>query len=131
MYELVKDVGSYSKFLPWCRSSEVLSESETEMRASVEIAKGVLNKTFTTQNQLTKNSRIEMALVKGPFSHLRGYWLLEPLKTEGACKVSLELEFEFDSAMMSIAAKPIFTQIANSLVDAFSQRATEVYGERD
>ena len=131
MYELVNDVGSYSKFLPWCRSSEVLSETETEMRASVEIAKGVLNKTFTTQNQLIKNSRIEMALVEGPFSHLRGYWLFEPLKTEGACKVSLELEFEFDSAMMSIAAKPIFTQIANSLVDAFCKRATEVYGERD
>lgn len=131
MYELVNDVGSYSKFLPWCRSSEVLSESETEMRASVEIAKGVLNKTFTTQNQLTKNSRIEMTLVEGPFSHLRGYWLFEPLKTEGASKVCLELEFEFDSAMMSIAAKPIFTQIANSLVDAFCKRATEVYGERD
>ena len=131
MYELVNDVDSYAKFLPWCRSSAVLSESETEMRASVEIAKGVLNKTFTTQNKLTKNSRIEMALVDGPFSQLRGFWLFEPLKTEGACRVNLELEFEFDNAMMSLAAKPIFTQIANSLVDAFCKRATEVYGERD
>lgn len=101
------------------------------MRATVEIAKGVLNKSFTTQNQLTKNSRVEIQLVDGPFSQLRGFWLFEPLKTEGACKVNLELEFEFDSAMMSLAAKPIFTQIANSLVDAFCQRATEVYGERD
>ena len=131
MYELVNDVGSYSKFLPWCRSSAVLSESDTEMRASVEIAKGVLNKTFTTQNTLTKNSRIDMALVEGPFTRLRGFWLFEPLKTEGACRVNLELEFEFDSAMMSLAAKPIFTQIANSLVDAFCKRAVEVYGERD
>lgn len=131
MYELVNDVGSYSKFLPWCRSSAVLSESDTEMRASVEIAKGVLNKTFTTQNTLTKNSRIDMALVEGPFTQLRGFWLFEPLKTEGACRVNLELEFEFDSAMMSLAAKPIFTQIANSLVDAFCKRAVEVYGERD
>jgi len=131
MYELVNDVGSYSKFLPWCRSSKVLSESDAEMRASVEIAKGVLNKTFTTQNTLTKNSRIDMALVEGPFTQLRGFWLFEPLKTEGACRVNLELEFEFDSAMMSLAAKPIFTQIANSLVDAFCKRAVEVYGERD
>jgi len=131
MYELVNDVGSYAKFLPWCRSSSVLNETETEMRASVEIAKGILNKTFTTQNQLTKNSRIGMELVDGPFSKLCGFWLFEPLKTEGACKVHLELEFEFDNAMMSLAAKPIFTQIANSLVDAFCQRATEVYGERD
>lgn len=131
MYELVNDVGSYSKFLPWCRSSTVLSESDTEMRASVEIAKGVLNRTFTTQNTLTQNSRIDMALVEGPFTQLRGFWLFEPLKTEGACRVNLELEFEFDSAMMSLAAKPIFTQIANSLVDAFCKRAVEVYGERD
>ena len=131
MYELVNDVDSYAKFLPWCRSSAVLNESDTEMRATVEIAKGVLNKSFTTQNQLTKNSRIEMLLVDGPFRQLSGFWLFEPLKTEGACKVNLELNFEFDNNMMSIAAKPIFTQIANSLVDAFCKRATEVYGERD
>lgn len=131
MYELVNDVDSYAKFLPWCRSSAVLNETETEMRATVEIAKGVLNKTFTTQNSLTKNSRIGMELVDGPFSQLRGFWLFEPLKTEGACRVNLELEFEFNNAMMSLAAKPIFTQIANSLVDSFCKRATEVYGERD
>ncbi|MCK5263481.1 MAG: type II toxin-antitoxin system RatA family toxin [Gammaproteobacteria bacterium] len=131
MYQLVNDIDSYAKFLPWCRSSAVLNETEAEMRASVEIAKGVLNKTFTTQNKLTKNSRIAMELIDGPFSQLSGFWLFEPLKTEGACKVNLELGFEFDNAMMSLAAKPIFTQIANSLVDAFCKRATEVYGERN
>ena len=131
MYDLVNDVDSYAKFLPWCRSSAVLDETETEMRASVEIAKGVLNKTFTTRNSLTKNSRIGMELIDGPFRQLHGFWLFEPLKTEGACRVNLELEFEFNNAMMSLAAKPIFMQIANSLVDAFCKRATEVYGERD
>ena len=131
MYVLVNDVVSYPEFLPWCRSSTLLDESESDMHATIEIAKGVLNKSFTTHNLLTKNSRIEIQLVDGPFRKLRGFWLFEPLKTEGACKVNLELEFEFDSAMMSFAAKPIFTQIANSLVDAFCKRATEVYGERD
>lgn len=131
MYGLVNDVDSYAKFLPWCRSSLVLNETETEMRAVVEIAKGALNKSFTTQNSLSKNSRIEIELVDGPFSQLHGFWSFEPLKTEGACKVNLELEFEFDNALMSLAAKPIFTQIANSLVGAFCKRATEVYGERD
>jgi len=130
MYSLVNNVADYSIFLPWCRSSEVKSETETEMLASVEIAKGVLNKTFTTQNKLEKNHRIELQLVDGPFKKLSGYWQFDSLKTENACKVNLDLEFEFDSAMMSIAAKPIFTQIASSLVDAFCKRAVEVYGER-
>jgi ribosome-associated toxin RatA of RatAB toxin-antitoxin module len=130
MYQLVNDVASYASFLPWCRSSEVKNESETEMIAAIEIAKGVLNKTFTTHNQLHKNHRIDLQLVNGPFKKLSGYWQFDKLKTENACRVNLELEFEFNNAMMSIAAKPIFTQIANSLVDSFCKRAIEVYGER-
>lgn len=130
MYQLVNNVADYAAFLPWCRSSEVKSETETEMIASVEIAKGILNKTFTTQNRLQQGKRIDLQLVDGPFKKLSGYWQFDALKTENACKVNLELEFEFDNAMMSIAAKPIFTQIANSLVDSFCKRAVEVYGER-
>jgi ribosome-associated toxin RatA of RatAB toxin-antitoxin module len=130
MFQLVNDVAAYASFLPWCRSSAVISESETEMLASVEIAKGVLNKTFTTKNRLQRDNRIELQLVDGPFRKLSCYWQFDALKTDNACKVTLELDFEFDSAMMSIAAKPIFTQIANSLVDSFCKRAVEVYGER-
>ena len=130
MYQLVNNVGDYASFLPWCRSSIVKSESDTEMLASVEIAKGVLNKTFTTKNQLTKDQRIELQLVDGPFKMLSGYWQFDTLKTQNACRVSLELEFEFDSGMLSLAAKPIFTQIANSLVDSFCKHAVVVYGER-
>lgn len=130
MYQLVNDVDAYSSFLPWCRSSKILSQTDTEMVACVEIAKGVLNKTFTTRNRLHKGSRIELKLVDGPFRKLEGYWQFDSLKTDNACKVSLELDFEFDSAMISIAAKPVFMQIATTLVDAFCKRAVEVYGER-
>ncbi|MCG6939505.1 MAG: type II toxin-antitoxin system RatA family toxin [Gammaproteobacteria bacterium] len=131
MYQLVNNVADYASFLPWCRTAVVKKESETEMTASIEIAKGVLNKTFTTHNQLNKNRRIDLQLIDGPFKKLSGYWQFDKLKTENACKVSLDLDFEFDSALMSIAAKPVFTQIANSLVDSFCKQAVEVYGKRD
>lgn len=130
MYALVNDVAAYPKFLPWCKSSKVISQSDTEMKASVEIAKGALNRTFTTKNTLQKNSRIEIALVDGPFKTLHGAWTFHPLKHDEACKIELDLVFQFDSGLVSIAARPVFTQIANSLVDAFSKRAVEVYGER-
>ena len=131
MYQLVNNVADYASFLPWCRSSVVKSESDIEMLASVEIAKGVLNKTFTTNNRLLKDHRIELQLVDGPFKKLSGYWQFDSLKTENACKVNLELEFEFDSGLVSLAATPIFTQIANALVDSFCKRAVDVYGERE
>ncbi len=130
MYALVNDIDSYASFLPWCRSSHILSQTETQIVASVEIAKGILNKTFTTRNTLIKDQRINLELMDGPFKKLQGYWQFDTLKMENACRVNLDLEFEFDSAMISIAAKPIFMQIATTLVEAFCKRAVEVYGER-
>jgi ribosome-associated toxin RatA of RatAB toxin-antitoxin module len=130
MYALVNDVAAYPKFLPWCKSSKVLSKTENEMIASVEIARGALNRTFTTKNTLHKNSKIKIQLVDGPFKMLDGDWRFHSLKKDDACKIELDLEFQFDSGLVSLAARPVFAQIANSLVDAFSKRAVEVYGER-
>ena len=72
MYQLVNDIDAYSSFLPWCKSSQVIESSDSSMTASIEIAKGVLNKTFTTCNILEVNHRIEIALVDGPFKKLKG-----------------------------------------------------------
>jgi len=130
MYDLVNDVGAYAEFLPWCKSSKVIDQSDREMIASIEMSRGVLNSTFTTRNRLQPDSMIEISLVDGPFRKLGGFWKFSQLKSKNACKISLELDFEFDSRLMSIAANPVFTQIANSLVDSFSKRAVEVYGER-
>lgn len=130
MYELVNDVASYERFLPWCRSSEVLSQNEDELRATIEIAHGSLHKSFTTCNRLQKNKMIEMRLEKGPFKHLEGFWRFDMLgEGERACKISLDLDFEFSNRLVGMAMGPIFSQIANTLVDAFSKRAVEVYGK--
>lgn len=128
MYALVNDIGSYSKFLPWCRSSQILEQGEDVIRATIEIAHGSLHKSFTTNNRLQRDKMIEMRLEQGPFKQLEGFWRFDTLG-ERACKVSLDLEFEFSNRLIGMAMGPIFSQIANSLVDAFSKRAVEVYGK--
>jgi len=130
MYKLVEDIESYPQFLPWCRSTEVLSRDENEVKASIEIARSGLHKSFTTTNRMQKNKIIEMRLLKGPFKHLQGFWRFDALKNSQACKVTFDLDFEFESKLMALAAGSVFNQIANTMVDAFSKRAVEVYGER-
>ncbi len=70
-----------------------------------------------------------MQLVDGPFRALQGRWCFEPLGDVG-CKISLFLEYEFSSRMVSLVVGPVFNKIANTLVDAFQKRAVEVYGKR-
>ncbi len=128
MYQLVDNIERYPEFLPWCRSSEVLQRDDDEVRATLELARGGIQKSFTTLNRLQKNKMIEIRLVDGPFRHLEGFWRFEPLQDK-ACKVLLDMEFEFANKLLSIAIGPVFHQIANSLVDAFCERAQQVYGE--
>jgi len=129
MFALVDDIESYADFLPWCQQSRVISRSEDEVRATIALSKGGVEKAFTTCNRNQKNKMIEMRLLEGPFKHLEGFWRFDALGDAG-CKVSLDLEFEFSSRMLGMVVGPVFSQVANSLVDSFQKRAVDVYGKR-
>ncbi len=127
MYAIVDDIESYGEFLPWCSGTDVISRDEDEVRASICISKAGFNKSFATCNRLQKNKMIEMRLLEGPFKQLEGFWRFDAL-AEDACKVSLDLQFEFSSKIVGATFGPIFGQIASSLVDSFLKRAKQIYG---
>ncbi|MEZ5538341.1 MAG: type II toxin-antitoxin system RatA family toxin [Thiolinea sp.] len=127
MYTLVDRIEDYPGFLPWCSSATEHNRDEDQVKASVEIAKGVVNRTFTTLNRMQPGKMIEMSLVDGPFKHLHGFWRFDEL-APGACKVSLDLSFEFSNKLVGMAIGPVFNQVANTLVDSFVERARVVYG---
>jgi ribosome-associated toxin RatA of RatAB toxin-antitoxin module len=129
MYVLVADVDRYGEFLPWCGGAKVLTRTDNEVTASIRIAYGSLQRSFTTRNTLEPDRGMTMQLVDGPFRRLHGVWRFAPLD-EQACKVSLDLDFEFENAMLSLVAGPAFSRIANSLVDSFRDRAVALYGRR-
>jgi ribosome-associated toxin RatA of RatAB toxin-antitoxin module len=129
MFELVSDIEAYPRFLPWCQSTRILSRDVDEVRASIEFAVGGVSRSFTTRNRHQVNKMIEMHLVDGPFSRLDGFWRFDPLGEEGS-KIALFLEYDFSNRMLGMVVGPIFGQIANTLVDAFQQRAVEIYGLR-
>ncbi|MGM3191088.1 type II toxin-antitoxin system RatA family toxin [Dickeya dadantii subsp. dieffenbachiae] len=126
MYKLVNDVSSYPAFLPGCTGSRVLSSSRSEMTAAVDVSKAGISKTFTTRNTLIDNQCILMQLVDGPFRQLTGDWRFTPLSDE-ACKVELNLDFEFKNVLIEMAFGKIFKELANNMVQAFTLRAKEVY----
>jgi ribosome-associated toxin RatA of RatAB toxin-antitoxin module len=127
MYQLINDIPAYPKFLPDCNDSKVIEQDEESVTAALLVSKGGLSKWFTTKNTLMSNEKIHLSLVDGPFKKLEGYWLLTPLSDE-ACKVSLELEYEFSSKLVSLAFGKVFGHFSNSLVQVFTQRAKEIYG---
>lgn len=127
MFRLVDDIEAYVEFLPWCSASTVLVRTDADVTACLEISHSGFQKAFTTRNVYGTGQTISMYLVEGPFKRLEGIWQFQALGDQG-CKIMLDLEFEFSNRLIGMSFGPLFGQMAGSLVDAFTQRATTVYG---
>jgi ribosome-associated toxin RatA of RatAB toxin-antitoxin module len=127
MFELVDDVRRYQEFLPWVKDSRELERRDDLVVGQLLFAKAGFEKSFTTRNYRQPGKMIEIRLVRGPFHQLEGFWRFEPMG-EGACKVSLDLEFEFANRLLAMAFGKVFTQVAGTLVDSFVKRADQCYG---
>lgn len=128
MFDLVNDVRKYPVFLPWCASTEVVSESPEELVATLNLAKGGLKYSFTTRNRLQRPNTMDITLVEGPFSSFKGRWTFTPLSEE-ASKVELQMDFEFKGKLTGLAMSKVFNSVATTLVDAFVTRADAIYGQ--
>lgn len=128
MFELVADIPSYPKFLPWCGGARIISTQGDEVVAAIDIAYSGVHRTFSTRNLLQRDKMMEIQLLEGPFSYLQGFWQFKALD-EQSCKISLDLEFDVANRIVGLALTPVFSNIANQLVDRFHWRATELYGK--
>jgi ribosome-associated toxin RatA of RatAB toxin-antitoxin module len=126
MFDLVNDIESYPEFLPWCETSKVLVRRDGLVEARLDIARSGIRKSFTTRNTFHDKGSMRMSLVTGPFNKLEGVWTFQPLR-EDASKISLDLEFEIAGRLTDLAFGPVFGQICNTMVGAFSQRAKDLY----
>lgn len=127
MYDLVNDVEAYPEFIPNCADAKCLSKTDDTMEGALQISKAGISKWFSTVNKLTKNQQIELTLKDGPFKSLSGVWTFIELD-EKACKVELNIDFEFSSKMIELAFGGIFNHVVTNMVTAFTQRAKQVYG---
>ncbi len=127
MWDLVDNVHEYPQFLPWCSGAEVSERTPTQTTATLHINFHGLRQQFTTRNLSQPGQYLTMDLVKGPFQHLRGEFRFTPLQTQ-ACKISFALEWTFSSRILEKVVGPVFLTIANSMVEAFVNRAEQVYG---
>ncbi|MGZ3181505.1 MAG: type II toxin-antitoxin system RatA family toxin [Telluria sp.] len=127
MFDLVATVEDYPKFLPWCGGVKVVERTAEKLVACLAIHFKGLNQSFTTANHHARPACMKMTLVDGPFKCLDGMWTFKSLRAD-ACKVELNLHYEFSNRMLEGLVGPVFGIIANSMVDSFCKRAETVYG---
>jgi ribosome-associated toxin RatA of RatAB toxin-antitoxin module len=127
MFALVDDIDSYPRFLPWCTATKVEERTPASVRATLTVGMRGLRQSFTTQNDVRPGESMHMRLVKGPFRRFAAAWRFKPLSAE-ACAIEFDLEYELAGPLARVL-EPLFDRIADTMVDAFTRRASELYGK--
>jgi coenzyme Q-binding protein COQ10 len=127
MFDLVADVGSYAKFLPWVVATRIRSDSESEMIADMVVGFKSLRERFTSKVLKTPGEMIDVHYVDGPLRDLENTWRFIPLEG-GGCTVDFRVDFAFKNRVFEALAGQYFDRAFRKMVTAFEARAEELYG---
>ena len=122
MFELVDDVESYPRFLPWCAGTHVSERTAEVTVARLDIDYHGLTSHIATRNVKDAPERMVLEFVEGPFDSFRGHWRFVGLGEEG-CRVELALDYAFSNRAFEAVLGPVFGHIIETLVERFVQRA--------
>ncbi|MDZ4813565.1 MAG: type II toxin-antitoxin system RatA family toxin [Pseudomonadota bacterium] len=125
VFDLINEVEGYPKRFDWCREATILERDKSGMTARLDLQYAGFNSVFTTRNSVRPLKRIDLKLVEGPFSDLRGSWSFTALGDSG-CRVELDLDFEFAGRWVGSALAMGFQGLADRMVDDFSRAARTI-----
>ncbi len=131
MFDLVADVASYPKFLPWNSAARIRARRPIEggevLEADLVISFKVFRETFASRVTLwPARSRIDTEYLDGPFRHMHSFWEFRDI--EGGCEVTFFVDFEFRNAILRGVIGAVFNEAMQRIVRAFERRAAELYG---
>lgn len=133
MYDLVADVESYPKFLPWntaarIRSRQPQPDGSEVIEADLVISFKVFRERFGSRVTLfPAEKRIDTRYLDGPFTHLHSEWAFAD-RPEGGCEVKFFVDFEFRNALLGRVIGVVFGEAMHRIVRAFEERAKKLYG---
>ncbi|XP_050680793.1 coenzyme Q-binding protein COQ10, mitochondrial [Leptidea sinapis] len=131
MFEVVSDVGSYYKFVPWCKKSIVLQRTPSNLTADLVVGFPPLNESYTSNVSLLKPHLVKAECTDGRiFNYLLTVWRFSPgLKGDKkSCVVDFQIQFQFRSAIHSHLSNLFFDQVARQMEGAFIDEVGQRYG---
>jgi coenzyme Q-binding protein COQ10 len=128
LYDLVADIESYPKFIPWCDGARVYERDGNVVLADLVINfKGVTGK-YTSRVFLDEDeNEISVELAQGPFHHLYQGWKFT--KVADVTRIEFDIDFKIRNFILEKIADMMFDEACKKMMQAFTDRAGAVYGE--
>lgn len=128
MFDLVADVERYPQFLPWCIASRIREREPGMLVADLVIGFKMVREKFTSRVYLQRPDDIRVEYIEGPLRYLNNRWIFN--EHPDGVEIDFSVDFEFRSRVLQRLIGSLFNQAYRRMVNAFEQRAHDLYGDR-
>ena len=133
LVDLVLDIESYPKFIPYCLGAKIYEKKEENnlilIIADLTIGKGPFKATYKSDVRFNKDTyTILVTNIEGPLKHLDNKWAL--LEKDNSTEISFDIDFEIENKFLNIVMDKSFQYGLNKIADSFQKRANDLFKGR-
>jgi len=133
LVDLVLDIESYPKFIPFCLDAKIYKKKEEKnlilIIADLTIGKGRFKATYKSDVKFNKDTdTIQVTNIEGPLKHLDNKWVF--LEKDNSTEISFDIDFEIENKFLNIVMSKSFKYGLDKIADSFQKRANDLFKGR-
>ena len=133
LVNLVLDIESYPKFVPYCLDAKIYEKKEENnlilIIADLTIGKGPIKATYKSDVRFNKNTdTILVTNIEGPLKYLNNKWIF--LEKGNSTEISFDIDFEIENKFLNIVMNKSFQYGLDKIADSFQKRANDLFKGR-
>ena len=130
LVDLVLDIESYPKFIPYCLGAKIHEKKEENnlilIIADLTIGKGPFKATYKSDVRFNKDTdTILVTNIEGPLKHLDNKWVF--LEKDSSTEISFDIDFEIENKFLNIVMGKSFQYGLDKIADSFQKRANDLF----
>ena len=130
LVDLVLDIESYPKFIPYCLGAKIYEKKEENnlilIIADLTIGKGPFKATYKSDVRFNKDTdTILVTNIDGPLKHLDNKWVFH--EKDSSTEISFDIDFEIENKFLNIVMDKSFQYGLNKIADSFQKRANDLF----
>jgi coenzyme Q-binding protein COQ10 len=133
LVDLVLDIESYPKFIPYCLDAKIHEKKKEKNQiliiADLTIGKGPFKATYKSDVRFNKDTdTILVTNIEGPLKHLDNKWTF--LKKDTSTEISFDIDFEIENKFLNVVMNKSFQYGLDKIADSFQKRANDLFKGR-
>jgi len=133
LVNLVLDIESYPKFIPYCLDAKIYEKKEEKnlilIIADLTIGKGPFKATYKSDVRFNKDTdTILVTNIEGPLKHLDNKWVF--LEKDSSTEIFFDIDFEIENKFLNIVMNKSFQYGLDKIADSFQKRANDLFKGR-